>query len=389
MKLAEIQQAIAAEGLHGWLFFDHHERDPLAYGILGLPKGRMCTRRWYYFIPAAGEPRKLVHKIEPFQLDALPGSKTAYAGWEEQRQALAALLDGARAIAMQYSPDCAVPYVSLVDGGTIELVRSLGVDVRSSANLVQQFESRWTAEQAEMHFEAGRRVDETLAEAFRFISERVRNGADVNEWEAQEFIKRGFAARGLFTDHGPNVSVNANSSDPHYDPKPGACSQIKSGDAVLIDLWAKLDQPNAVYYDITWMGFCGDTPPADFQNVFTIVKGARDAAIAKVKSAITAGQTLYGFEVDDAARGHIRAAGYGDSFYHRTGHSIGVDVHGTGANMDNLETHDERRVIPCTCFSIEPGIYLPTFGVRSEVNMYIGEGTAQVTGRIQEQLVLL
>lgn len=389
MKLAEIQHAIVAEGLDGWLFFDHHQRDPLAYGILGLPTGRMCTRRWYYFIPASGEPRKLVHKIEPFQLDSLPGSKSAYAGWEQQKQEITAMMGSAKRIAMQYSPDCAVPYVSLVDGGTIELVRSLGFEIATSANLVQQFEARWTPEQFEMHLEAGRRVDETLAETFQHIRDRIRSNQSINEWEAQEFIKRGFSERGLFTDHGPNVSVNANSSDPHYDPQSSACSPIRAGDTLLIDLWAKLNQPHAVYYDITWMAYCGDSVPAEYQKVFDIVKGARNAAIARVETGIASGDPLYGYQVDDAARAFIRDHGFADYFYHRTGHSIGTEVHGTGANMDNLETHDERRVIPFTCFSIEPGIYLPNFGVRLEVNMFVDDSRARVTGKIQDQLVLV
>lgn len=282
MNLAEIQSAIAREQLDGWLFFDHHERDPLAYRVLGLPTGRLTSRRWYFFIPSQGEPRKLVHKIEPFHLDSLPGSRTTYAGWEEQKRALAALLGGARRIAMQYSPDCAVPYVSMVDGGTIELIRGRGVEIVSSADLIQFFESRWTPDQLESHLEAGRRIDAILAGTFRFIGDRLRAGTPVTEWEAQEHIKRSFSEQDLFTDHGPNVSVNANSSDPHYDPKPDSCSAIKSGDTVLIDLWAKLTRPGATYYDITWMGYCGLQPPEALVRIFDIVKGARDRAVARV-----------------------------------------------------------------------------------------------------------
>jgi len=387
MNLDSIQQAIRGEGLDGWLFFDHHQRDPLAYNVLGLPTTRMCTRRWYYFIPADGEPRKLVHKIEPFQLDSVPGSKTTYAGWEQQKQSLAKLVSGAKRIAMQYSPECAVPYVAMVDAGTIELVRATGVDIATSANLIQWFDARWTAEQRDSHFEAGKLVDAILADTFRHIGDRIRTRLRITEWEAQEFIKRRFTENNLFTDHGPNVSVNANSSDPHYDPKQEACSEIKPGDNVLIDLWAKLNRPSGVYYDITWVGYCGETPPAELQKVFGIVTAARDRAIERVKTGIAGGEPLCGYHVDDAARSYIRDQGYADFFYHRTGHSIGADVHGTGANMDNLETHDERRVISSTCFSIEPGIYLPEFGVRSEVNMFIGETSAEVTGAIQRELV--
>ena len=390
MNLDSIQRAIRDEGLDGWLFFDHHQRDPLAYRVLGLPTDRLCSRRWYYFIPANGEPRKLVHKIEPFQLDPVPGAKSSYAGWEQQKSAVASLVRGAKRIAMQYSPECAVPYVSMVDGGTIELVRTTGVEILSSANLIQIFEARWTAEQLESHLEAGRRIDRILDETFRRIGDHVRAGARISEWDAQEFIKQRFAENHLFTDHGPNVSVNANSSDPHYDPKPGSCSDIKRGDTLLIDLWAKLTtRPDATYYDITWVGFCGTSAPDEFRKVFGIVTGARDRAVERVQKGVASGEALCGYHVDDAARAHIRDAGYGDYFYHRTGHSIGTEVHGNGANMDNLETHDDRRVIPGTCFSVEPGIYLPDFGIRSEVNVYVDEKSARITGAVQREPVLL
>lgn len=387
MNLNEIQKAIREEGLDGWLFFDHHRRDPLAYNVLGLSSKNMVTRRWYYYIPAAGEPEKLVHRIEPFTLDPLPGATVQYAGWEEQRRELANMLRGSRRIAMQYSPQCAVVYVSLVDGGTLELVRSCGVEVVSSADLIQTFEARWSPAQLESHLEAGKLVDEIRRGAFRLIGERIGNGAPVTEWDVQTFISEQFALHGLFADHGPNVSVNANASNPHYEPSKDRSATIRSGDTVLIDLWAKFDRPGSVYYDITWMGFCGDAPPPAVQNIFEIVREARDRAVSRVQGAVGAMETLHGYQVDDAARGYIEERGYGESFYHRTGHSIGTEVHGAGANMDNLETHDERRVIPWTCFSIEPGIYLPEFGVRSEVNVFVDESSARVTGEIQRELV--
>lgn len=389
MKLESIQQAIRDAGIDGWLFFDHHVRDPLAYRILELAPPVLVSRRWYYFIPAHGEPRKLVHRIESYHLDPVPGEKTLYSGWAEQKTGLSGLLAGAKRIAMQYSPECAVPYVAMVDAGTVELVRGCGVDIVTSADLVQRFEACWTQEQLESHLEAGKLVDRTRAAAFTLIGERIRASSPVNEWEVQRFIADRFKEAGLFTDHGPNVSVNANASNPHYDPRPGACSQIHPGDIVLIDLWAKFDRPNAVYYDITWMGYCGPRPPEAFQNVFTIVRDARDRAVEFVKSAVASGRSLCGFEVDDAARGYIRDKGYERYFFHRTGHSIGTDVHGSGANMDNLETHDDRRVIPWTCFSVEPGIYLPEFGVRSEVNVFVGDGEAIVTGEAQDHIVLI
>jgi Xaa-Pro dipeptidase len=389
MKIEAIQQAIREEQLDGWLFFDHHYRDPIAYRILDFAPTGIVSRRWYYFIPAEGEPRGLVHKIESHHLETLPGKSTAYAGWAEQKQGLARLLAGSHRIAMQYSPDCAIPYVSMVDAGTLELVRALDVEVVSSANMVQYFEARLSQEQFDSHVEAGKLVDAARRDAFQLIGDRLRSSTRVTEWEVQEFIKDRFTESGLFTDHGPNVSVNANSSNPHYEPQQGASAEFFSGDTVLIDLWAKFNRPDAVYYDVTWMGSCGSRPPSAVENVFAIVSGARNRAIERVQSGISAGEDLRGYHVDDAARSYIDEKGFGAYFFHRTGHSIGTEVHGTGANMDNLETHDDRRVIPWTIFSIEPGIYLPEFGVRSEVNMFIGEGKAIVTGEIQDKLILI
>jgi Xaa-Pro aminopeptidase len=382
MNLAEIQAALKDEGLDGWLFFDHHRRDPLAYRVLKFTPNSIVSRRWYYYVPAEGEPRGLVHKIEANTLVDLPGKMTGYAGWGEMVTGLVNLLSGAKKIAMQYSPNCAVPYVAMVDAGTIELIRGLGVEIATSANLVQFFEARWTAAQLESHLEAGRRVDKVRAEAFRRIADKLRIEERVTEWDIQQFIAARFKEEGLFADHGPDVAVNANASDPHYEPKKERAAEIMPGDIVLIDMWAKLNQPEAVYYDITWMGFCGAQPPQTYERVFAIVREARDRAIATASR-----KDLHGYEVDDAARAVINEAGYGQYFFHRTGHSIGTDVHGTGANMDNLETHDERRVIPGTCFSIEPGIYLPEFGVRSEVNVYVDESGARVTGEKQESIV--
>jgi Xaa-Pro aminopeptidase len=277
----------------------------------------------------------------------------------------------------------------MVDAGTVELVRSLGVEVVSSAELIQHFEARWSPAALESHLEAGRRVDRVRALAFDMIRQITRGGGVVEEFAVKQFVREGFAKEGLFTDHGPIVGVNANAANPHYEPTAEVTSPIRSGDLVLLDMWAKLDTPGAAYYDITWTGFCGDRPSDAMLNVFGVVSGARDAAIHRVRDAIAAGQDLRGFEVDDAARGYISSRGFGEFFVHRTGHSIGEDVHGNGANMDNLETHDERRVAPWTCFSIEPGVYLKDFGVRSEVNMFVGEKEARVTGEIQRELVIL
>jgi Xaa-Pro aminopeptidase len=387
MHIEEIQSALREEHLDGWLFFDHHQRDPLAYRILKLNPKAVATRRWYYFIPASGDPKGLVHAIESGVLTGLPGDVTKYSSWSAQVEGLHRLLSGCHRIAMQYSPNCSIPYVSLVDGGTLELVRGAGVEIATSANLVQLFEARWTAQQLEMHLEAGRRVDRVRAAAFQNIADTLAAGKTLTEWEVNRFIRANFEASGLVTDHGPIVAVNANMSNPHYEPEAQGSREIQPGDAVLIDMWAKLNRPSAVYYDITWTGFCGISPPAALQNVFEVVRDARDRAIDRVQAAVQSGEVIQGFQVDDAARKFISDRGFGDYFVHRTGHSIGEEVHGTGANMDNLETHDERRIVAGTCFSIEPGVYLPEFGIRSEVNVYAGATEARVTGEVQRNLV--
>ncbi|MBM3725507.1 MAG: aminopeptidase P family protein [Acidobacteria bacterium] len=381
----EIPEALRQAGVDGWLFYDHHRRDPLAYRVLGFEPAQQVTRRWYYLVRSDGSVEGLVHRIESHVLDPLPGPKAGYAGWELQKSELARMLGGLKRVAMQYSPLNAIPYVSMVDAGTVELVRSLGVEVVSSADLVQHFEARWTAEQFEMHLEAGRRVDRTRADAFRHAGEALAAGRRLTEFELQGFILDRFVERGLVTDHGPIVAVNANASNPHYGPERDWCSVIAPGDVLLLDMWAKLDRPRAVYYDITWMGYCGAVPRPEVERVFGVARAARMAGVEKACS----GGVVHGFEVDDATRGVIAGAGLGEYFFHRTGHSIGEEVHGTGVNMDNLETRDSRRIVPGLCFSIEPGIYLPEFGVRSEVNVFMGADGGRVTGEEQERLVLV
>jgi Xaa-Pro aminopeptidase len=387
MLIERIQQALRENGLDGWLFFDHHRRDPLAYRILNIPDTVNATRRWYYLVPASGEPRKLVHRIESEALDSLPGLKATYASWTQQQQQLEALLAGVNRVAMQYSPNCAIPYVSLVDAGTLELIRQCGVTIASSADLIQQFEAVWTERQLELHLEAGRIVDQVRRESFDLIGERLRAGAAVTEFEVQRFILDRFDELAVEADHGPIVAVNAHASDPHYEPSCDRYAYIRSGDVVLIDLWAKKKLPDAVFYDITWTGFCGESLPDQVRNVFEVVRDARKKASQFVIDKFAWSAEVRGFEVDDIARGYIADKGYGDYFFHRTGHSIGVTVHGMGANMDNLESHDERKIIAGTCFSIEPGIYLADFGIRSEVNVFAGQGHAKVTGEEQETLV--
>lgn len=389
MRIAEIQAALRAEGLDAWLFFDHHRRDPLAYRVLQFEPAQSVSRRWYYLVPAEGDPRGLAHKIEPEVLRDLSGDIRHYAGWKKQGEMLSWLLGDCRRVAMQYSPRCAVPYISNVDAGTVELIRGAGADVVSSANLIQIFEARWTEAQYQSHKKAQKLVDEIRRDAFQGVAEALRVGNVPNEYEVQQFILERFRVKGLITDHGPIVAVNGNASNPHYEPCREHIVEIHRGDLLLIDLWAKLNEPGSVYYDITWTGYCGATAPDEMKNVFSAVAGGRDAAIEIVQKAAASGTPLAGYQVDDAARGFITNAGFGDAFFHRTGHSIGEEVHGNGANMDNYETHDERQIIPGLCFSIEPGIYLANFGIRSEVNVYRAQNSAEVTGEKQERLLEL
>ena len=388
MNLSAIQSALREQKIDAWMFYDHHHRDPIAYRVLGLPEHQMVTRRWYYVVPAEGEPRKLVHRIEAGHLDSLPGTKREYSGWQELFENLRSMLGPYRNVAMQYSPNNIVFTVSLVDAGTVELVRSFDKNVVSSADLVSRFEASLLEEQIESHFAAGKKVDAITAAAFQEIGRRVRDGG-TNEFDIQKFFGESFEREGLVTDDLPIVAVNANASNPHYGPSAEHHSAIQEGDLVLLDVWAKQNQPGAVYYDITWMGFVGKTPSEKHREVFEVARKARDAGVEKVKSAISAGKKIAGWEVDKATRDIIDAAGYGRYFIHRTGHSIATEVHGNGANMDNLEIHDERQILPNTCFSVEPGIYLPEFGVRSEVNVMVRQGSADVTGKVQRELVII
>ncbi len=379
--LNAVQSALQQAGLDGWLLYDFRGLNVLARRVLGINPEAHLTRRWFYFIPARGEPRKLVHRIEPGSLDAYPGNRRMYLRWQELEAGVRDLLQGARRVAMEYVPRNANPYVSRVDAGTVELVRSFGVEIVPSGDLVQLFEACWDDKQWQMHLEAARHTRSAYDVAFDFITERTRGGGSVRETEVQQRIMDHFAAHKLVTDHPPIVGVGPHSGDPHYAPGPGSDAPIRQGDFVLIDLWAKCDRPRAVYSDLTWTCFVGKEVPERYREIFGIVARARDAAIAKVRDAFGAGRPLRGWEVDQAARDVIDKAGYGEYFCHRTGHSIGQETHGNGANMDNLETHEERRVLPRTCFSVEPGIYLPEFGVRSEVNVFVdGQNRVHVTG---------
>jgi Xaa-Pro aminopeptidase len=388
MNLPAIQAALREHQIDAWLFYDHHRRDPIAYRVLGLPDSLMVTRRWFYLIPAQGDPVKLVHKIEAGHLDSLPGAKHKYAGWQELFDNIKTILGNYRNIAMQYSPNNSVFTISLVDAGTVEIVRGMGKNVMSSADLVAQFEATFTDEQVQTHFAARDAIDAITASAFQEIGRRARNGG-TNEYAMQQWFMEAFRRESLVTDDPPIVAVNANSGNPHYEPHAEGSAPIREGDFVLLDVWAKKNTPGAVYYDITWTGFVGNAPSDKQREIFQIVRDARDAGVKTVLDATAAGQRIAGWQVDRATRDHIRKAGYGDYFIHRTGHSIGTEVHANGANMDDLEIHDERQILPNSCFSIEPGIYLPEFGVRSEVNILVRPNRAEVTGKIQREIVTI
>jgi Xaa-Pro dipeptidase len=388
MNLAAIQSALRDRNIDAWLFYDHHHRDPIAYRVLGLPGSLMVTRRWFYLIPAQGEPVKLVHKIESGHLDSLPGVKHQYAGWQELFERIKAMLAPHRDIAMQYSPNNLVFTVSLVDAGTVDLIRGLGKNVVSAADLVAQFEATWTEDQIQTHFAARDAIDRMTAAGFQEIGRRVRNGG-TTEFAMQQWFMEAFARENLVTDDPPVVAVNANSGNPHYEPHAEGSTSIREGDFVLLDVWGKKDTPGAVYYDITWTGFVGKAPSDKQREVFEVVRNARDAGVKTVQAAIAEGRPIAGWEVDRAARTYIREKGYGEYFIHRTGHSIGTDVHSNGANMDDLEIHDERQILPNSCFSVEPGIYLPEFGVRSEVDVLVRPKSAEVTGKIQREIVII
>ena len=404
MQLEAIQAALRdASGqtpLDGWLFYDHHHRDPIANRILGIDPHAHVTRRWYYFIPTHGEPRKLVHRIEAGRLDHLPGTKAVYSSWQELAERLDTMLSGSRRLAMQYSPKNAIMYVSMVDAGTVEFLRGIGKEIVSSADLVSHFEAVLTADQVASHVAAQRKIDTILAQAFHEIGRVLRPAtgkpASITEFDMVQWFSEAMRIEGLVWENGPNVSVGPNSADSHYEPTAASARPIRSGDFLLIDIWGRTNTPNSIHYDITWTGVIGREPTALEQIVFATVRDARDAAIAVVEQAFAAGRPLHGYEPDDAARAVIRNAGFGDYFTHRTGHNIAIELHGSGAHLDNLETHDERLILPNTCFSVEPGIYLstdyqggthPQFGVRSEVNMLTAPGRAWVTGPRQQELV--
>jgi len=391
MNLQAIQEALRAGGTDGWLLYDFRGSNPIARSVIGFDESQIGTRRWFYLIPARGEPVAILHVIEPHATRGAPGKTVLYRSWKDLEALLREHLRGLGRVAMEYSPGAAIPYVARVDGGTLEMVRAAGPEVVSSADLVQLFEAVWTKDQKALHDRAARGCLAAKDAGFALIRERLAAGARVTESEVQALIARRFTEEGLFTHHPCIVAVNEHASDPHFETGPGPNDRaIRKGDLVLIDFWAKVaNDPRAVYYDATWMAYCGTDVPPKMREVWETVRGARDAAVDFVTRSISSAKTIMGAEVDDVSRGYIEARGYGPYFLHRTGHSIGYEVHGNGVNIDNLETRDSRTLVPGVCFSIEPGVYLPEFGVRSEIDMYVGEGHAEVTGDIQRELLLL
>jgi Xaa-Pro dipeptidase len=389
-RIQTIQKSLAAGKIDGWLFYDFWKRNEFAQRILEFPRHVLNTRRFFYYIPAKGEPRKLVHSIERWNLDHLPGEKTIFLSWQSLEEGLKKILSGAKTIAMEYSPGNAIPYISKVDAGTVEAVRKTGVDIVSSMDLTQYFESRWTEEAYRDNLETARIMRAIVDETFAFMKSNIASKKKITEYDVQQFMLGRFTANGLTTTEAPNCSVNANSGNPHYEPTKDVHSELREGDFVLIDLWSKKDRPGSTYNDITWTGFLGTSVPEKYVKVFNVVRDARDAAVSLLEKSFAAGKAVRGCDVDDASRKVIVDAGYGEYFIHRTGHSITEDLHGSGANMDNLETKDERTIIPETSFSIEPGIYfMGDYGIRSEINVYVTKDRKVVVpgGPRQQELV--
>jgi Xaa-Pro aminopeptidase len=391
MNLKAIQEALREMNLDGWLFCDHHHRDAMAYRILGLDMRGITSRRWFYFVPAEGAPRKLAHKVEPRKLDSLPGEPGLFLSWSELHEELRGILGSPKKIAMQYSPLNDIPYVGLVDAGTVELVRSFGHEVHSSAELVQRFEAVLDDAGLQSHRWAGERVQRIKDEAFERMRSSLRDGTRLTENDVKEFILGRFEEEGMTSDgESPIVGFNDHPSDPHFEPTADNAYVLEKGTKVLLDLWARRKE-KGVYYDITWCAFAGSEPPKKYLEIFDVVRRARDAAVDLVRTRFEDGAAVAGWEVDDACRGVVRDAGYGEFFVHRTGHSIGTSVHGNGANIDNLETRDTRPLVRGLCFSIEPGIYLDgEMAVRTEVDVFITPGgQVEVFGPVQQELVLL
>jgi len=389
--VAAVQKSLKDEGLDGWLLYDFHGSNPIAARLVGTANSaKMTTRRWFYLVPAEGEPRGLVHAIESQTLDALPGKKAIYAGRRQLESGLDELLSGITRVAMEYSPECAIPYLSRVDAGTVEAVRKRGVDVKSSGDLVQQFEAVWDAATLKSHSEASAALYRVKDRAFDLITRHMRHNKAVSEYQIQQEMAKFFQEEGLTADVDPVVAAEENAGNPHYLPTASRSRQIAHDELVLLDLWGKkIHDPNAVYADITWVGFTGQGVPDEMARAFAAVATARDTAADLVKDAARKGGDLRGWQVDRAARAVLEKSGYREQILHRTGHSLGREVHGNGVHMDDYESHDDRRLIPGTGFTIEPGVYFPSFGVRTEINMYYGEHEAVISGPVQTEILRL
>ena len=390
VSIPEVQQALKEEGLDGWLLYDFHGSNPIARRLTGLDGGgKMTSRRWFYVIPATGEPKKLMHAIEPYNLDHLPGSKTIYSQRDTLAAGLRDVLGGLTRVAMEYSPNNSIPYISRVDAGTVEAVRGLGLDVVSSGDLVQRFEAVWSADALRTHRDASDRLYRIKDRAFAFIREARAGGQRLSEIDVQRAMVQWFEAEGLITAAPPVVAEQQNAGNPHYMPTEAQSRAIGETEVVLLDVWGKRPEPGAVFGDITWVGFTAASVPESYVRAFNAARDGRDAAVALVQQRVRDGQEIRGYEVDRACRAVLDAAGYGSQFIHRTGHSLGTEVHGNGVHMDDYETHDERRLIAGTGFTIEPGVYSKDFGVRTEINMFVGDREATVTGPLQTEFVLL
>ncbi|HEX9654373.1 MAG TPA: M24 family metallopeptidase [bacterium] len=389
IDIQAIQLYLQQQNLDGWLIFDFRGQNYIAAAFFEMPENALLTRRWFYFIPKNGEPALLVHRIERTNFPKPPRKLETYVGWQELLSKLGAIVKGCRTIAMEYSPQCAIPYVSCVDAGTFEMVRGLGLDVVTSANLVQYFQSRWSGEQVESHTRAVKNLDRIKNDAFALIRERIQAKQSINEYEVQLFILEEFRKSNMISEEPPIVAVNANASNPHYAPSASRFSPINNNDTVLIDLFSKEKTPNAVYGDITWVGYVGKTVPQKQQQVFQILVNARESALRFLADAAAQRKTSQGWQVDKNVRDLITSAGYGDYFFHRTGHSLDTHIHGNGVNIDSLETQDQRDIIPGVGFTIEPGIYLEEFGLRTEINVYYSEQGPQVFSPRQNEIIAI
>ena len=389
IKVSEVQDFLQSQKLDGWLIYDFHHINSIAYELTGL--SGMQTRRWYLFIPSRGEAVALIHQIEKENYPELDVPKMTYVGWHDMEAKLSQLLKGSRVVAMEYSPRSSIPYVSKVDAGMLELIKEMGVEVVTSANLVQYFEARWDHNLYQTHKYAAGELMKIKDETFDMVAQKLAKGEELSEYSVQQWVMECYRRHGLVSTEAPIVAVNANASNPHYNPTKEIHQPIKKGDLLLLDIWARKDMAKSAYADITWMAYAGEEVPQKYNELFAVVKGARDKAVEFIKEKVKQGEKVYGWQVDDVTRGFIKSKGYADYFFHRTGHSLGItDVHGNGVNMDNLETKDERELIPGVGFTIEPGVYLPEFGVRSEIDVFMGkEGVEVTTAPPQEAIIPL